>query len=894
MGSIYYSARVKSVLSADTIILVPVNSGNSNVAPVERQLSLAYVQAPKMSLNETYSFEARELLRKLLVGKTIKFKVLYTLPGLGESKREFGDIKTPIFDSLIEYLLNKGAVKVKETNDPFDEDYYFTLQDLENKAKNDNLGSWGHQNKPAVANELIYDEIEGSKTKPISAIVEKVISGDRLLIRFLISKQKHVVAPVLIAGIRSPRSSSANSDESEPFGNEAKYFVEKRLLLQDVKVSVLGESANGVLIGKIIHPVGNIAEKVLENGLAEVVDWQSSIVGAREMSLLRASERLSKVSQKGIWKSHNVAKKQTSAKQTLYSIGSIHDVTVSKIVSADTIVVRTKDGDQEYTCQLSSLRAPKNSDPAQAPFVPFAKEFARKKLIGKHVKLTVDGVREKSEQYDERPLVSITLSDGGDLSEQIVKAGWASVIRHRRGDDNRSQNWDILVELEKTAAEKKIGMNGKLPPAEKIVDASENAGRAKTYLATFANRSKINAVVDYVSAPHRLRLILPKEGVKLVLVLGGLTNKASKDTGLSKAALDYVTKKTLQRDVVIDIYNVDKIGGFIGNLYLPGQKAPLQYNLLSQGFYEIHDYSIDQTKFADQLWDAQEEAQKQKLGIWHNWTGEVEESVDTLAKSIAETKITKKYYDIEVNDISNEGLLSFQIINSESEQLVLFMKKFHEFHMNQPIKSNDKSKLGSVSSYPRLLDHIPKKGDLVSVAYSRNGKYYRGRILNFDKLTKKYKVMHIDFGNFDHVSSGAFRQLPSQFSLDKLPPQGHVGSLSLIKLPPSKPTNYLDDAIDFLDELIMNKKIIALANKASPEPGVEMSFTLYDPEKATKNANYSVNRELVENGWAIVNKKLIPWETSLKKEHDSLLELELLAKSKRLGCWEFGDIEEDL
>ena len=227
------------MLSADTIILVPVNSGNSNVAPVERQLSLAYVQAPKMSLNETYSFEARELLRKLLVGKTIKFKVLYTLPGLGESKREFGDIKTPIFDSLIEYLLNKGAVKVKETNDPFDEDYYFTLQDLENKAKNDNLGSWGHQNKPAVANELIYDEIEGSKTKPISAIVEKVISGDRLLIRFLISKQKHVVAPVLIAGIRSPRSSSANSDESEPFGNEAKYFVEKRLLLQYVKVSVL-------------------------------------------------------------------------------------------------------------------------------------------------------------------------------------------------------------------------------------------------------------------------------------------------------------------------------------------------------------------------------------------------------------------------------------------------------------------------------------------------------------------------------------------------------------------------------------------------------------------------------------------------------------------------------
>lgn len=263
--------------------------------------------------------------------------------------------------------------------------------------------------------------------------------------------------------------------------------------------------------------------------------------------------------------------------------------------------------------------------------------------------------------------------------------------------------------------------------------------------------------------------------------------------------------------------------------------------------------------------------------------------------------VQPKYYDIEVNDISDEGVIAFQLIDSESEKLISFMKQFHEFHNNQPIRVNAASSTSNSSSYPQELTSAPRKGDLVSVAFSKNGKFYRGKVLGYDASTRKFKVQHIDFGNVDYVTSGpkAFRKLPAQFSLDKLAPQGHTASLALVRLPPSQPTNYLDDALDFLDELIIDKKLIALENKKNPEglgSGVEVGLTLYDPDKALKNPTLSVQRELVSNGYAIVNKgkKLKSWEKSLLgKELEELLKLEKVAKQERKGCWEHGDIEED-
>ena len=72
-------ATVKAVLSGDTVILMGVPK---NGPPPERQVSLSYVKAPKFANNqkayqdeEPFAWESREYLRKLIIGKKVKFNI---------------------------------------------------------------------------------------------------------------------------------------------------------------------------------------------------------------------------------------------------------------------------------------------------------------------------------------------------------------------------------------------------------------------------------------------------------------------------------------------------------------------------------------------------------------------------------------------------------------------------------------------------------------------------------------------------------------------------------------------------------------------------------------------------------------------------------------------------
>ena len=58
----------------------------------------------------------------------------------------------------------------------------------------------------------------------------------------------------------------------EAFSKEAQYFTESRLLQQEVQI-VLESVNNKNFVGTIIHPKGNIAEALLREGLAKIVDW---------------------------------------------------------------------------------------------------------------------------------------------------------------------------------------------------------------------------------------------------------------------------------------------------------------------------------------------------------------------------------------------------------------------------------------------------------------------------------------------------------------------------------------------------------------------------------------------------------------------------------------------
>ena len=103
-------AKVKSVISGDTLVLAHPADPRK-----ERQLSLAFVTAPRLKKDgdESFAFASRDFIRKNFVGKVVNFRVLYTIP---QSKREYGLAWLPGAQGLQvpEGAVREGWLKVRE------------------------------------------------------------------------------------------------------------------------------------------------------------------------------------------------------------------------------------------------------------------------------------------------------------------------------------------------------------------------------------------------------------------------------------------------------------------------------------------------------------------------------------------------------------------------------------------------------------------------------------------------------------------------------------------------------------------------------------------------------------------------------------------------------------
>lgn len=899
-----FVAKVKNVLSGDTVILVP--SKTSQFPVPERMLTLSYVRSGD-------SYQSKEYLRQLLIGKEIKFRVLFKTPNVG---KEFGDIQAPIFKSLVEHLLEKGYVKLKD-NIQDDSEYVDDLRNLEIKAKQNQVGLWSVASALEDKIETI-DLNEGiigkSQNAPITAIVEKVISGDRVMARIIVNKNQHITTPLLLAGIKCPRTDDATESASvTKVAQEAKAFVEEKLLTTKavIKVSVIGESQAGVPIAIIHHPSGNnVHAKLLENGFGEVVDWQSSLVGSSTMGELRKAEQTAKALGKGLYSNTKVSRSSAPGTQSSKGLkpgSTITNASIAKVIGADTLIVRLPSSDEELTVQLASIRGPKPSDSTvtsnhqqQLALVNTAREFVRQQVIGKTGTVYIDGYKDANKElgFDARFLISFKINGTNDLSEMIVNSGMGTVIKHNKATAHeRSLNWDKLVELEeeqKKLAKKGVFFNGDinkvLTVGTRIVDASENYTKAKTFFNGFKQKGRIanGYYVEFIPSVNRVKLYNPKEGLKLTLILGGLSN--NKNEALGDDGLKYMNKKFLQRSIEFDIYDMDKIGGFIGNLYLNASSLqPIQVSLLEQGLVSVHDLAVNSNPFSNELINAEESAKSSKKGLWTNYdASKVQEELDLQNAKLSELKLdsTKpKFFDVEVTDIDSTGTISYhQLDQSTANTFATFKKQFADFHNQAPSASNTSIDL------PHNLSKPPKKGELVSAKFSENGKYYRGKVLNYDKTTRNFEVKHLDFGNVDKVPLSSLRVLPAKFSLTQLPKFAHTCVLQNLRLPPTKPTDYLTDALYALEDLTFDKKLVISALPSSV-PNVDYSVVLYDSEESLKDPTYTINKQLISEGWAVVEAKGV--SPNLKEYLESVQKAQQQARSAHLGCWEFGDVSFD-
>jgi staphylococcal nuclease domain-containing protein 1 len=682
----------------------------------------------------------------------------------------------------------------------------------------------------------------------------------------------------LVAGIRAPTTERTNPSNkqvqpAEEYGNEARLFVEERLLQRNVKVNILGLSPQNQLVGSIIHPSGLIAKALLEAGLARCLDFHSTLLGP-DMAVLRQAEKVGQSAKRGLFKDH-VSKSNAQ--------GGNLEAQVTRVVGADVIFVRNRSG-VEKRVGLSSLRGPRVSEATETPFREAAKEYVRKLLIGKHVRLNIDGSRAATEEYEAKEVASVTLNDK-NIGLLLVQEGWCSVIRHRRDDTDRAPNYDELLVAQEKAKEEKKGMwSDKPAKAKQYADASETVHKAKIHLSTLQRQKKIPAIVDFVKAGSRFVVLIPRENLRLTFVLGGIRAPKSargpndKSEPFGQEAHDLAIKRLTQRDVEIDVHNIDKVGGFIGDLYI--NKESFAKILLEEGFATVHAYSAEQSGNASTLLPAEQRAKEARKGLWIGWdpamdiVEEADASNGADGDAVPATR-EKDYRDVVVTNIDEAGNLKVQIIGTGTAALETLMSQFKSFHMNPS------------NSAP--LPGPPKAGEYVSAKFTEDNSWYRARVRSNDRAAKESEVIYIDYGNSEKIPWSRLRPLPqAQFSAQKLRPQAVDAVLSLLQLPTN--SDYLAEAISYITEITANRELVANVDFTAPEG--TLYITLYDPQSSEKLTD-SINSDVVSAGYAMVPTKLKPWERGFSDVLKALREKMEVAKDAHLGMWEYGDPTED-
>ena len=887
------SGTVKSVLSGDTVIL-------TNPKGLERTLSLGYITAPRLKREgdevsslllvrissmlislQPFAFQSREFIRKLLLAKLASFEVFYSTT---TTKRDYGKIKLPDGTQLPDLIVEEGWAKVREDAGKKEDDentliYIDRLRQLESQAKVEGKGIWGKGGQIELASEVSDTNafVQQYKGQKVTAIIERVLTGDRMIARLQLSPSKHVQTMLVLAGIRTPATKRTSPEgknvEAEPFGTEAHRFVEQRLSQREVQVELVGVTPQNQLIATVLHPKGNIAIFLLQEGLAKCNDQHVTLLG-NDMAQLRKTETAAKNARKGVFTSSDAAR--ASGVQDA-------DFTVARVLNAETVFLRTRAG-QEQQVSLSSIRQPKPSDPKQAPFGPEAKEFLRRKLIGKHVKVSIDGKRPASEGFKERDVATV-IFNSKNVALQLIESGYASVIRHKRDDNDRSPDYDSLLLAEEAAQKEEKGMwSPKTPAAKAIVDYSESLAKAKVLASTLQRQKKVPGVVDFVRSGSRFVVLIPRENGKITFVLSGLrTPKPARPSGeaaepFGQESLEFANRRCLQRDVEIDVENTDKQGGIIGSLYIGREN--FAKILVEEGLAEVHAYSAEQSGHGAELFAAEKKAKEGRKGLWKDWDPsqdvEAAETVTTNGTSNGASNEPsarqKDYRDVMVTHVDETGRMKVQQIGKGTVSLTSLMNAFKQFHISP---ANTKS-----------LDGPPRAGQVVAAKFSVDGDWYRAKVRRVDKDNKKVEVLYLDYGNSESIAWSRLRPLDQpQFSLDKLKAQASDAVLSFAQLPGKD--EYLRESIGFLSEQTDGRELVANVDAIAQDGTLHL--TLYDP-KISGKPEESVNADLIREGLAIVPTKLKAWEKQASDVLGNLKALQEEAKSGRRGMWEYGDI----
>jgi len=1016
--------KVRKVLSGDTLRL-EYTDRDRKLATTEFELHLNYVRAPRVSRSpkdeneESFGFEAREFLRKRLIGAVVRCVWSFKPSQLQHEKKEkiatiedrvrvYGSLQClrnnpkqryneqvyraeNAWVSVAELLVANGYADMSKRRDDRDKPAWKALYPYWEQAFNAKIGKhrtpgssipkdiWIQQTTRDIDWEPEEStEVAKYKGKWVNGIIEDVRDGSMVRVEVIIETDNGSIQTVMLwlclSGIqclRMPKPDKTQRSEWEgqkrrgniskdaPFvlqkpskiAVDAKKFVERRLLHQDVTIKIEHyDGVNNKIFGQVQFEKHDISVYLLRQGLAKTQEWH---MPQECTDKYLREEGLARQQKKGMW-SDGKAPVSKPAKKT----GDKWLVT--QVSNADVLVLNSATSTKRVL--LAHIRAPRlanqyNDTPTE-DYAWEAKEFVRKRLItGKEVDVRVIYTRPgrvTKDKKPEPPLEFVTIkyeSETGakrDISEDLLREGLAELLPSNQMD--KAPNYLRLVELQDEAkTQKKKGKYSAanynpphytdytLPPRLKQAQREtkiqtiqqkstqfmrnelglgQNIIRREKGIRQIEKKDKrktspyLPAVVEYVFGATRMKVRLEKEKKYIIFLLAGVQgirgkNLSNVEQELANNATDMVKQMCQQREnVYVQIETLDKNSNFAGYLFLktPSGRVNVGVELLKHGYAKCFGRSVERSVYEESMLEAESSARESSAGLWKyesakevNSKGDPTKNPDNAA---AEMKPYKHKLEGETRKV--------EVIWAETS-CEFFVTFCDESTLKQRSEVEAYMRTVNPRSNPPYQDWNPKMHDHVACLF-QDGQFYRCKVVSVRKKgDQRYVVNFVDYGNREQVELSRLLPLkrfkkngdvdPACLKVDPetgIRPLAKRCALAGLKPPPETNKSYFENATGFLGSITqsagrMDVEILKVDERRRAEKY----------EVVLKQGSENINETMCAEGWARVderNRRIWGGRDEDVQFPEMLAEMKKLQKQAQVqhrGMYKYGLVETD-
>uniref|UniRef100_A0A3Q2ID16 Staphylococcal nuclease domain-containing protein n=1 Tax=Equus caballus TaxID=9796 RepID=A0A3Q2ID16_HORSE len=306
---------------------------------------------------------------------------------------------------------------------------------------------------------------------------------------------------------------------------------------------------------------------------------------------------------------------------------------VKMVLSGCAIIVRGQPRGgppPERQINLSNIRAgnlarraaatqPEAKDTPDEPWAFPAREFLRKKLIGKEVCFTIENKTPQGREYGMIYLGKDT--NGENIAESLVAEGLAT---RREGMRANNPEQNRLSECEEQAKAAKKGMWSEGNGSHTVRDLKYTIENPRHFVDSH-HQKPVNAIIEHVRDGSVVRALLLPDYYLVTVMLSGIkcpTFRREADGSetpepFAAEAKFFTESRLLQRDVQIILESCHN-QNILGTILHPN--GNITELLLKEGFARCVDWSIAvYTRGAEKLRAAERFAKERRLRIWRDY-----------------------------------------------------------------------------------------------------------------------------------------------------------------------------------------------------------------------------------------------------------------------------------